>query len=121
MYRVMWQEGSEIEIGLYEELTREEFMEVLHKLEALAAEHPRVSVMFDAVDLESYEFRIVWDEVNFYREYKDHLHKIAVVSDNRFHQFVIKLFAPFSGLELRTFPGGKVEEARNWVFPPRLL
>ncbi|NIR46884.1 STAS/SEC14 domain-containing protein [candidate division KSB1 bacterium] len=120
MYQVIAQEGEKIEISLYGELTADEFQQVIHQLESLCTMHPHIYVLFDAGGLEKYDFKVFLEEYDFYKEYKSHLKRVALVSDKNVQSFLLDLFNRFTDTEFRTFDDNQIEEARKWIFPSRL-
>lgn len=120
MYQVIWQEDGKIEIALNGTVTEDEFRQVIHQLESLCTMHPAINVMFDAQGLEKYDFKIHLEEFQFFRNYKQHLRRVALVSDSRFAQFLLDLFNKYSDTEFKTFPLDEVEAARKWIFPSKL-
>ena len=120
MYQVIYQEEHKIEIALTDELTLDEFQQVIHQLESLCTTFGNINVLFDAVDLKSYAFKIILDEYDFYKEYKDHLKRVAFVSDKMFANFMLTIFNKFADTEFKSFNGKEIEDARKWIFPSRL-
>lgn len=120
MYQVVCYEEDKIEISLRDELTGDEFRQVIHQLESLCTMYPSINVLFDNTDLERYEFKVILEEFDFYKEYKNHLNRVAMVSDRKFETFILGQFNRFTDTEFRTFEEGQIEEARKWIFPSRL-
>lgn len=120
MYQVIWQDGNKIEIALSGQLTNEEFTQVIHQLESLCTMNPHINVLFDAVDIENYDFKIILDEFDFYKKYKNHLNRVALVSDRKVESFLVSQFNKFTNAEFKTFQDSEIEQARKWIFPSRL-
>ena len=120
MYQVIHQEGNKIELLLSEELTEDEFRQIIHQLESLCTMHQKINVLFDAVGIQKYEFKILLEEFDFYKKYRSHLKRVAFVSDRKFETFILNQFNKFSDAEFKTFRDDQIEEARKWVFPSRL-
>lgn len=116
MYQVMSQEGNRIEIALEGDLTADEFRQVVHQLESLSAAHESIRVLFDATEVDGYDFKIALEEYDFYKEYRDKLERIALVSDGKFERFAVRLFDKFAGTELKAFPLARRAEARDWIW-----
>ena len=120
MYQVIWNEEHKIEIALIDEITADEFRQVIHQLESLCRMYPHINVLFDARDASKYDFKIVLDEFDFFKKYNQYLQRVALVSDSRFAEFLMKLFDRFTETEFRQFTSEHIEEARKWIFPSRL-
>jgi hypothetical protein len=120
MIHVVAQEENRIEIALNNSVTLEEFSQVVHQLESLCRTYGPVNVLLDATHLTVYDFKVIMEEYNFYKEYKDQLQRVAIVSDKKFESFMANLFKNFIDVELKTFKPEEVEEARKWIFPSPL-
>lgn len=120
MYNVYWQDTNKIEFTLNGELTEEEFRQIIHHIESLSTTYNDVNVLLDAANLEKFNFKTVLAETEFYKRYKQHLKKFAIVSDSKFGSFMLDILNPFTDTEFKTFNNGQIEEARKWIFPPRL-
>jgi thymidine kinase len=120
MQEVVWQEGDSIEIIIWDDLTEDEFKQVIHQLESMCTAHPKIKVLLDAGGLKSVKFQMVLDEYDFYKKYKDHLERVAIVSDSKFEAMMTGLFNKFTKAEFRVFPNKKTEVARKWIFPSPL-
>jgi len=120
MHQVIYQEMGSIELGVDGSLDHDGFQQIVHQLESLATTFGPINVMFDLTHLEGYDKSIVLDEVAFYREKGDALHRIAVVSDSMNSRFFAKLFNKILDTEVKCFPVEEVEAARRWIFVSRL-
>lgn len=120
MVQVIAQENNKIEIALDGALTKEEFVQVIHQLESLCKTYGPIYVLFDASHLEVYDFKLILDEYSFYKDFKDKMKRIALVSDMKFESFIVNIFKKFINVELKTFKPENIEEARKWIFPSPL-
>ena len=120
MYYVYYQEQNKIELVLSEQLTRDEFLQVIHQIESLCSMYGEVDVLLDASLVQDYDISIALDELDFYKRYHDKLRKVAIVSDDNFSKSLLKLFNKFTKTEFKTFSGEQIEQARKWIFPSRL-
>jgi len=120
MYQIIEQSNNKIEIALTDKLTRDEFIQIIHNLESLISTYGNINILFDATQLELYEFKIILDEFEFYKSYKNKIDRIAVISQSEFHNFFLSLFEKFTEIEIKTFLPAENKEARKWIFPSRL-
>ena len=120
MYQVIYQDGNKIELLLSDELTEDEFRQIIHQLESLCTMHKKINVLFDAAAIQKYDFKTLLDEFDFYKKYRSHLSRVAFVSDRKFESFMVDQFNKFSDAELQSFRDNQIEEARKWIFPSRL-
>jgi hypothetical protein len=95
-------------------------VQVIHQLESLCASHSQIFVLFDASELQKYDFTIIIDEYDFYKKYQKSLKRLAVVSDLTFETFILKQLGRMSDTEFKTFAPEQVAQARKWIFPSKL-
>lgn len=120
MVHVVAQENNKIEIAINDALTKDDFIQLIHQLESLCKTYGPINVLLDATYLSTYDFKLIIDEFSFYKDYKDQLKRIALVSDMKFESFIVNIFKNFIDLEIKTFKPEDVEEARKWIFPSPL-
>ena len=120
MYQVVYQEENKIEILLKNELTKDEFKQVIHQLESLCTMYDNINVLFDASEIKKYDFTIILEEFDFYKKYKQYLSRLAIVTDLKAESFFIKIFNKFSDTEFEIFTIENIEQARKWIFPSKL-
>ncbi len=120
MYQIIYQEENKIEISIRDELTVDDFKQVIHQLESLCTSHTSINVLFDAAGLKKYDFKIVIKEYDFFTKYKSYLKRVALVSDRQFEKFLVNIFSVFTDIEFKTFKEDQIAEARKWIFPSRL-
>ncbi|MBN2365683.1 MAG: STAS/SEC14 domain-containing protein [Calditrichaeota bacterium] len=120
MYNVFWQEANKIEITLRNHLTQSDMEQVIHQLESLSAMYQEINVLLDAGQVDKYDFRIILENFDFYKRYKNNLKKVALVSDKKFASFLFSQLNKMTDTEFRHFEDEQLEEARKWIFPSRL-
>lgn len=115
MHHVLRQHENAIDIALQDDVTRDEFKEVIHQLESLCTMHPKIRVLLDASAVRSYEFSLLLEEFDFYKKYKKHLERMAIVSDGRFQTFALNMLGKFADSDIEAFPPDQLREARLWL------
>ena len=70
MYQVISYQDNRIEIALTGKLTADDVGQIAHHLESLSVAHPSIRVLFDATDVDQYEFRIALENYDFFKKYK---------------------------------------------------
>jgi hypothetical protein len=120
MYQVIYQEDNKIEIALSGDLSKDEFIQVMHQLESLGVANSDINVLFDATNLKQYDFKIILDELDFYKNYKDLLQRVGIVSDLKFESFLLSQLNKLTDVEFKSFSPDQIESARKWIFPSKL-
>lgn len=60
-------------------------------------------------------FGALVSHIRFVNDHHEHVKKIAVVTDSHLGDFAEHLVSHFISAEIRQFPAGQVEQARNWI------
>ena len=60
-------------------------------------------------------FGALINHFRFVRDHHKHVKKVAVVTDSALGDFAERLASHFVSAEIRHFPAGQVEEARQWI------
>ena len=60
-------------------------------------------------------FGALVNHLRFVRDHHKHVKKIAVVTDSDLGDFAERLASHFVSAEIRHFPAGQVEDARQWI------
>ena len=60
-------------------------------------------------------FGALVNHFRFVRDHHRHVKRIAVVTDSALGDFAERLASHFVSAEIRHFPAGQVEEARQWI------
>jgi SpoIIAA-like len=119
MYQIIEQSKNRIEIALSNNLTKEEFIQIIHNLESLIRTFGTINILFDATHLKVYEFKILLDEFEFYKSFKGRINRIALISQSDFQNFFLSLFNKFTEIEIKAFIPTEGNKARAWVFPSK--
>ncbi len=120
MYYTFYQETNKIELVLSDKLTKSELLQITHQLESLSTMYNGINVLIDAGNLSAYDITTGMDELNMLRHNLNRIERIAIVSDDKFYQFITKILGKLTDTEIRSFPVKEVEKGRNWIFPSRL-
>lgn len=120
MYYTFYQETNKIELVLSDKLTKSELLQITHQLESLSTMYNGINVLIDAGNLSVYDITTGMDELNMLRHNLNRIERIAIVSDDKFYQFITKILGKLTDTEIRSFPVKEVEKGRNWIFPSRL-
>lgn len=120
MYYTFYQETNKIELVLSDKLTKSELLQITHQLESLSTMYNGINVLIDAGNLSAYDITTGMDELNMLRHNLNRIERIAIVSDDKFYQFITKILGKLTDTEIRSFPVKEVENGRKWIFPSRL-
>ncbi|MCB0282059.1 MAG: STAS/SEC14 domain-containing protein [Calditrichae bacterium] len=120
MQQVIYHEQNNLEMAISGKVSKEDFIQVIHQWESLCQMYPKINILLDAADTKSFDFKILWDEYDFYKKYKTHLDRFALVTDGKTEKMIMSQLDKFSDADFKTFPVADVEDARKWIFRSRL-
>ena len=66
-------------------------------------------------NFEGLEMGAMWDDARFFLKHKNDFEKMAVVGGRKWIEVMVKLFAQFMVVEVRTFPDEQLQEAWEWI------
>jgi len=116
MYQVIYHEQDKIEIALEGKVTRKEMQEVNHQLESLCKMYPKINVLLDTMNADSFDPSVLLEDIRFYKEYSGHLNRMAVVGDGA-AKMIANAVDKVADTEIKGFKDDDIEAARKWIFP----
>ena len=66
-------------------------------------------------DFDGLEMGAMWDDAKLFLKHKSEFEKMAVVGGRKWIEVMVKLFAQFMVVEVRTFPDEQLQEAWEWI------
>ena len=108
-----------IEIRVEGKVTRAEFDEVAANLERAIARHGSVRLLEDIRDFSGIAASAFWDDVKFSLRHMNDVSRAAIVSEERWVDWHVRIVRPVVKAEIRTFTHAEADAARDWLREPR--
>lgn len=83
--------------------------------QALKLAREPLKLMIRLEDFEGWEDGGFWKDLTFSIEHRDAFGRIAVIGETSLEKWGTMLAAPFAGSEMRFFPQGSEDAAREWL------
>ncbi len=99
-------------------LTEEDYRQFLPQLEELFRQQGPILLLVDMTDFEGWETRAAWDDLKFGLAHDVDFARIAVVTDKKWLQWMIRASNVFFTAEMRCFPAAEREKALQWLQQP---
>ncbi len=98
-------------------LTDKDYQEVLiPRLEALIKEYGKAKFLFlFDENFQGWELGALWDDAKLGLRHRNDFAKVAVVGGARWVEWGVKVFSPFMGGEVKTFPLDQLSQAADWI------
>jgi len=116
MYTIL-EEQSDHAIGLKVDgkLTKKDYDSLVPYLETLINQRGPMSLLCDMTNWEGMEIKACVEDMKFSMRHLRDFKRVAVVGDQRWLDWCMKLFDPLVKTEMKAFSSEKIEEAWNWV------
>jgi len=79
------------------------------------AEHDQVNLLLQIESFEGINLKALWDDVQFGRQYGHSIHKLAIVGDQRWSDWLAKTAQPFYAHDSCHFPQEGLDAAWEWL------
>ncbi len=99
-------------------LTAEDYENFLPQLEELIRQKGPLLLFVDMTDFEGWETRAAWDDLKFGLAHDVDFARIAVVTDKKWLQWMLRVSGIFFAAEMRCFPAAQREQALQWLQQP---
>jgi hypothetical protein len=107
--------GSVVEVDLHGKLTRRDFAEFVPETERLIARYGRIRLLVMLHNFRGWDVGALWEEIKWEIKHFNHIDRIAIVSDRRWHQVMVHVCNWFTTGAVRYFPLTQLLEAYDWV------
>jgi len=104
-----------IEITVDGKVSRAEFDEIAANLEAAIARHGKVRLLEDIRDFRGMDPAAFWDDVKFSLRHMNDVSRAAIVTDERWIEWLVRVVGPALKAEVRTFTPAEADAARAWL------
>ncbi|HEY3899401.1 MAG TPA: STAS/SEC14 domain-containing protein [Chthoniobacter sp.] len=107
--------GRVLEVDLHGRLTRRDFQEFVPETEKLIARYGKIRLVVMLHNFEGWDLGAMWEEIKWEAKHFNHVERIVILGDERWHQTMATLCRPFTTAAIRYFHLGELEEAYTWV------
>ncbi len=85
------------------------------EIEALIERQGKARLLFYLQNFHGWDLHAAWDDAAFgIKHYRD-LERIALVGDQAWEKWMVKLSKPFIGAEIEFFPADEIDAAWDWL------
>lgn len=117
MYELQHEEANVLIVTMTGKVTGNDYEKLVPKLESEIDMHGKLRILFDVSELDSIEPKAIWEDLKFDVKHREDYECLAVVGDERWHEWVTKMFKPFTTGEVRYFDEDEREQALAWIRP----
>ncbi|GGH68104.1 SpoIIAA family protein [Phaeocystidibacter marisrubri] len=81
-------------------------------------QHEQISWYFEMQDFEGWSASALWRDAKFDLKNKEHLKKVAIVGQKKWHELMTDIMKPFTDADIRYFDEEEAEAERGGLEPP---
>ena len=107
--------GRVLEVNLHGKLAQRDFDQVVPETERLIERYGKIRILVTLHDFEGWDLRAMWEEIKWEAKHFNHVERIAIVGDARWHKRMANLCGPFTTACVRYFNLDSLDEAYQWV------
>lgn len=78
-------------------------------------QYDQISWYFEMQDFEGWSASALWRDAKFDLKNKEHLKKVAIVGQKKWHELMTESMKPFTDADIRYFDEEEAEQAREWI------
>jgi len=108
--------GNVIGFMLSGRLHDADYRVLVPEIEALIEREGKIRLLIQLEDFHGWDLHAAWDDVAFDIKHYHDLERIALVGDQAWEKWMVKLSKPFTGAEIMFFPSDEIDEAWDWLF-----
>lgn len=115
MHNLEHKSGNVLELTVAGKLTAEDYESLVPKLESEIDQHDEIRVLMDMSEMDGVEPKAVWEDAKFDLAHRADYERVAIVGDERWHDWATQLFKPIAKGAVRYFDVSQRDEALAWV------
>jgi len=104
-----------LDITLNGEVTTEDYDSLVPRLEDEIETHDEIRVLWDMSEMDGIEAGAVWEDLKLDLNHRADYGRVAVVGDERWHDWATQLFKPFAKGAVRYFDVSQRHVALEWA------
>ena len=75
----------------------------------------KIRILVEMHDFHGWDAGALWEDLKWDASHFNHIERLAVVGDSKWHQWMASFCKPFTTAKIRYFTPDKMDEARVWV------
>jgi hypothetical protein len=108
-------ENEVLTISVSQQLTKDDYQQLLPKLEALFAQYRSLKFFIELKDFHGFEIGALWEDLKFDLKHKNQYGKAAIVAETKWEEWGTKISDLIFASEMKFFPREQCEQAWHWV------
>ncbi|MDR3402144.1 MAG: STAS/SEC14 domain-containing protein [Chthoniobacter sp.] len=108
--------GRVLEVNLHGKLSHRDFDQIVPETERLIERYGKIRILVTLHDFEGWDLGAVWEEIKWEAKHFNHMERIAIVGDCRWHKRMASLCGPFTTARVRYFNLDSLDQAYQWVY-----
>jgi 2-polyprenyl-6-methoxyphenol hydroxylase-like FAD-dependent oxidoreductase len=85
------------------------------EIDSLLKDNEFINLLLEIRSLDGVDLDVLWEDIRFGREYGKHIHKLAIVGDKLWSEWLAVTARPWYAKESRHFHSDEIDQAWNWL------
>ncbi len=115
MMRIKEQDKDALTLEVSGTLTREDYAEIVPRLEALIEQQGKLRALVELNEFEGWRPTALVDELRFDIRHRSDIERVALLGEGKAEKALAKVAAPLFSGEVRFFPKEQIIEAKTWL------
>jgi hypothetical protein len=108
-------EGQVLEIDVSGKLKQADYANFVTEAEQRLRQYGKIRLLVEMHDFHGWSAGALWEDVKFDVKHFNDIERIAVVGETTWHEWMTKLFGPFTAAEVLYFEPHQADQARAWI------
>jgi hypothetical protein len=93
----------------------DEYKQIVPSVEQAIEHHGKIRMLVKLQDFQGCSAGALWQDIKFGAKHFNHIERMTVVGERKWHQWVTTFLRPFTTATVRYFPRERETEAREWL------
>lgn len=107
--------GRVLDVNLHGRLSRSDFDHIVPETERLIQKYGKIRILVILHDFDGWDLGATWEEIKWEAKHFNHVDRIAIVGDERWHKRMASLCGSFTTARVRYFALDALDAAYQWV------
>ncbi|EDY20156.1 UspA domain protein [Chthoniobacter flavus Ellin428] len=107
--------GRVLDVNLHGKLSRSDFDHIVPETERLIQKYGKIRILVILHDFDGWDLGATWEEIKWEAKHFNHVDRIAIVGDERWHKRMASLCGSFTTARVHYFALDALDAAYQWV------
>ena len=115
MYNIIKNTDKLLALHFTGELEKSDYDGFLPILEEKIKKHGKINLYWEMDDFDGWDASAAWKDLKFDMKHANDFHKVAMIGEEKWQDWMTQLMKPFTGAEVKYFERTEREKALAWA------